>query len=267
MNFLERNGFANPNTKIIREEFPLIIHTAVSDALEMFHSTSILEEFDMYLWRDVDFQAKGDYSQHCSYELWFYQKFTSAEWNYVLYYLEEFVKWLNRQGYANQCKEFKETLNIDFEKRNYAYRFVGDNIEEITSKEEIQAIEIALKDTHIGVKTHLSNALSLLSASNQTPDYRNSIKESISAVEALCRNITNQSTLDKALKKLESKGVVINKQMKEGLERLYYYTNDKTTGIRHALMDDSNEPAADEAIFMLVSCSAFINFISKKKGD
>ena len=45
----------------------------------------------------------------------------------------------------------------------------------------------------------------------------------------------------------------------------YGYTNDKTTGIRHALMDDTNAPTADEAIFMLVSCSAFINYLTKKK--
>ena len=46
----------------------------------------------------------------------------------------------------------------------------------------------------------------------------------------------------------------------------YGYTNDKTTGIRHALMDDTNAPTADEAKFMLVSCSAYINYITKKNN-
>ena len=38
-------------------------------------------------------------------------------------------------------------------------------------------------------------------------------------------------------------------------------------GIRHALMDDTAEyvPGAEEALFMLVSCSAFINYLNSKK--
>jgi hypothetical protein len=46
----------------------------------------------------------------------------------------------------------------------------------------------------------------------------------------------------------------------------YGYTNDKTTGIRHAVMEETNAPTADEAISMLVSCSAFINYITKKNN-
>ena len=38
-------------------------------------------------------------------------------------------------------------------------------------------------------------------------------------------------------------------------------------GIRYALMDDIAEyvPGAEEALFMLVSCSAFINYLNSKK--
>jgi len=43
---------------------------------------------------------------------------------------------------------------------------------------------------------------------------------------------------------------------------MYNYTNNKGTGIRrHALMDDSHFPEQKEALFMLVYCSAFINYI------
>lgn len=51
-----------------------------------------------------------------------------------------------------------------------------------------------------GANIHLTKALSLLSDRNK-PDYRNSIKESISAVEATCKSLTGISTLDKALSK------------------------------------------------------------------
>ena len=49
-------------------------------------------------------------------------------------------------------------------------------------------------------------------------------------------------------------------------EKLYVYTNQEETGIRHALMDDEENytPSAEEALFMLVSCSAFINYLDRK---
>ena len=103
-----------------------------------------------------------------------------------------------------------------------------------------------------------------MSASQDKPDYRNSIKESISAVECLCRDITRKSSLDTALKHLIKKGISINPQLQSGFENLYYYTNDKRTGVRHALMDDSNAPTSAEATYMLVICSAFINYVNMK---
>jgi len=46
----------------------------------------------------------------------------------------------------------------------------------------------------------------------------------------------------------------------EGIPKCHY------TSIRHALIDDEGTytPTADEAIFMLVSCSAFVNYLRKK---
>ena len=48
--------------------------------------------------------------------------------------------------------------------------------------------------------------------------------------------------------------------------KLYAYTNQPDTGIRHALMDDDDTytPASEEALFMLVSCSSFINYLNIK---
>ena len=48
-------------------------------------------------------------------------------------------------------------------------------------------------------------------------------------------------------------------------EKLYAYTNNKTTGIRHALMEDTESPGFDEAKFMLVACSAFVNYLRGKQ--
>ena len=189
-----------------------------------------------------------------------------VDW-YLIFDLIEFIYRFynihNNAAIRNRFNIITEFLNIEFERHNFAYRLINGNIVEITSENEIKSIEEAINNTKSNAKTHLQNALEKLSPS--ISDYRNSIKESISAVECVCREITGESTLDKSLKKLENKGVVLNSQLKTGLGNLYQYTNDGSTGIRHALMDDENAPTADEAIFMLVSCSAFVNYLMKKK--
>jgi hypothetical protein len=43
---------------------------------------------------------------------------------------------------------------------------------------------------------------------------------------------------------------------------MYGYTND-TEGIRHALLEEPTLDA-DDARFMLVSCSAFVNYLKSK---
>lgn len=115
------------------------------------------------------------------------------------------------------------------------------------------------------VSKHISTALSLLSQKPE-PDYRNSIKESISAVECICRKITKKNTLGDALKELDRSGIILPQMLKASFEKLYVYTNDKATGIRHALMDERDSPNFEEAKFMLVACSAFVNYIRAKVG-
>ena len=181
--------------------------------------------------------------------------FVYYEWYKVYDLIEEFYRYF---GY----KSIKNKINEILEKENCAYRLVDSNIVEITAECEIEEIEkAAASNNDIAVKSHITKALSHLS-DRENPDYRNSIKESISAVEALCRKFTGESTLDKSLKKLESKGLVLNPQLKAGLEKIYFYTNSEG-GLRHSLSDESKVDQAD-AKFMLVSCSAFVNYIISK---
>lgn len=59
--------------------------------------------------------------------------------------------------------------------------------------------------------------------------------------------------------------MTIPSMLKSAFVKLYAYTNDESTGIRHALMDDSDTPGFDEAKFMVVSCCAFINYLQGKR--
>ena len=195
-------------------------------------------------------------------------KSNDYEWFVKINMLEMSVQWLHEIGEKKQwiigiVKNFVAQLNHEFARLSFAYRIVGKEVVEITSQNEIAEIEEALLQTS-NIKSHLSEALKLLS-NRPNPDYRNSIKESISAVEALCREITGENTLGPALKALDKKGLAIPTFLKSGFEKLYYYTNDSKTGIRHALMDASDAPSFEEAKFMLVACSAFVNYIQGKR--
>ena len=70
-------------------------------------------------------------------------------------------------------------------------------------------------------------------------------------------------TLGKALKMLEEKGVPLHRSLNAGFEKLYGFTSD-ADGIRHAGLNTSNVDA-DLAKFMLVSCSAFVNYLRSKQ--
>lgn len=162
--------------------------------------------------------------------------------------------------------KFITLLNEEFERLNFGYRIINGNITEITTKLEISSIEDAIESNANNVKLHLNNALKFYSQ-RPNADYRNSIKESISAVEAFNRQITGENTLN--LRKMENKGLKIPSVLEKAFSTLYGYTNDSQTGIRHALMDETGEylPGADEALYMLITCSAFINYLKSKTNQ
>ena len=104
-------------------------------------------------------------------------------------------------------------------------------------------------------------------ADRENKDYKNSIKESISAVESICQVIVNneKATLGEALKQLESKGLSIHPSLKQAFLKLYGYTSNQG-GIRHAEGMFESDVTFEEAKFMLVSCSAFINYLISEMG-
>ena len=152
----------------------------------------------------------------------------------------------------------------EYLKREYVgYRFVDELLTPISDDFEIETIDQALKTKYQPVYVHLSKANRLI-ADRAMPDYENSIKESISAVEALCEILTGitgkEATLGKMLKKLEDSGVVIHSGLKAAFNTLYGYTSD-ANGIRHAGDIGGPSSSFEEAKYMLVSCSAFINYL------
>ena len=146
------------------------------------------------------------------------------------------------------------------------YRFIGKQICPIINKEEISEIERSLSSPLKPITIHFENAIKLMS-NRTSPDYRNSIKESVSAVESICRIVLEDQniTLGKALDRIEKKGnVKIQRALRDAFDHLYGFTSG-SEGIRHAmgLLEDPNLNL-EEAQFMLVSCSAFVNYLTIK---
>lgn len=184
----------------------------------------------------------------------------SFEWYEVFNFIEFTI-----EHYPNTDLDgFIKACNTILERELSAYRIVDKNIVEITSEEEIKEIESAIGDSPNYVSSHLRNALDKISDKN-APDYRNSIKESISAVEAICKKISNndKATLGDALNIIEkSVKVDIHPALKDSFKKLYGYTND-ADGIRHALLD-KEKLELEDARFFLVSSSSFINYLIVK---
>ncbi len=185
--------------------------------------------------------------------------FFGCEW-YEVYDFIEFTANNHPDNAANT--QFKKRCNSVLEQELSGYRFVENRITPISSQVEISEIEEALATPSAIINTHLSKALSLIS-DRKSPDYRNSIKESISAVEAICRAITqlNNATLGQALKKVEPT-IGLHPALKNSFSSLYGYTS-SADGIRHALLEQT-DLSFEDAKYMLVTCSAFVNYLYSK---
>lgn len=185
-----------------------------------------------------------------------------SEW-YVIYdFVEIYVSLFPSKS---ERKPLEEELNVVFTEEKAGYRIVDGMIVPITNKHELGALKKAMKTKYESVDQHITKAVSLYSK-RKNPDYENSIKESISAVEAMCCIITGmtgaQATLGKAIKKLKECGIHIHPALEGAFSSLYGYTSDEN-GIRHGGIDFKNAPAED-AKYMLISCSAFVNYLMEK---
>lgn len=204
---------------------------------------------------------------------WLKKYFFSLKWYQAYDFLEFLIK-----NHRESCRisgmvihpiendELMVAANVILEEELSGYRFVAGVLSPITTPVEVEAIEAAAgaaasKGLH-GAHEHLTTALRLL-GKKPKPDYRNSIKESISAVESVAKLIAGEgvSGLDKALTKL-SDAAGIHGALKSGFLKLYGYSSDED-GVRHAILEESTVGFI-EAKYMLVVCSAFVGYLISK---
>ena len=190
------------------------------------------------------------------------QYFFECQWYEVYDFIEFVANNYNAIGFRDN---FSRACNSVLEQEVSAYRFVNGSIAQITEQHEIEEIEQVVKSGSEATATHIQRALELLS-DREHPDYRNSVKESISAVESFVSTTlgAKKGTLGQLLKQLEGQ-IDLHPALKVAFEKLYGYTSDED-GIRHAIIDRERVDFHD-AKFLLVACSAFINFVIGKTGN
>lgn len=175
----------------------------------------------------------------------------------------DFIEFVLKIGMINHLiGDFVDDCNKILKRELSGYRIINNLVCPITNESEINSIIESIHATNSSVNIHFVEAIKKLS-DRKSPDYRNSIKESISAVEALVKIITNlpNATLGDGIKKLKQT-IQIHPALEKGFLNIYGYTSDGD-GIRHAMMEESKLDFED-AKYMLVSCSAFINYLIEK---
>ena len=202
---------------------------------------------------------------------WVKDYFFSLTW-YEAYDFIEFLIEHDEQisgGRKRDRGELTRDCNMILERELSGFRFINSVFVQISNSTESSSISEAVSGSAsaglYGAHQHLNTALKLL-AKKPEPDYRNSIKESISAVESACKQLgsSKSSGLAGALSDLQ-KHTPIHEALKQGFIKLYGYASDES-GIRHPIINEPNV-GFDEAKYMLVTCSAFVNYLVGKAAN
>jgi hypothetical protein len=184
--------------------------------------------------------------------------FFSAPFNKVYEFIE-FMAETKFEEVSHQ-RSFVDFCNRIFERELSQFRFAGETLVLISDREQVDEVAAAIDNGHSSaVSAHIRRAAELYSH-YPSPDYRNSIKEAISAVEAAVRYVVGEKStgVSKPLRKATGE-FVMHPALRDGFEKLYAYTSDEQ-GVRHAILDEPSVTQED-ARYMLVSCSAFANYL------
>jgi hypothetical protein len=198
---------------------------------------------------------------------WFQKLYMGLQWHEVYDLLELIVEHVAEVTRPQLTRERAiEIVNRLLERERSGFRFVAGVLSPLTNEVEATAVSSAIEISDMkglkGVYDHLSSAVRCFS-SRPEPDYRNTIKEAVSAVESAAKLITGKDSggLKDALREVETH-ILIHGSLKQGILNLYGYASDED-GIRHAIVEDKNV-SFDEAKLALVICSSLVHYLIAK---
>ena len=211
----------------------------------VFHEYDEHGYSDAYSWNSIYFSIKD--------------VIASAPYNEVLDIIQYICNLLEPcSGTATVYQKF----NNLFEQECIGYRFVSKQIVPITDESEAQEIGQACQTPFDGARAQLQKALGFLS-DREHPDYKNCIKESISAVESVCKVISGneKAALKDALNSLIANGINIHGSLKSAILALYGYASDEG-GIRHSERETDMAPKFSGSNLCTNSFNSFFLFAS-----
>ena len=289
--FSERLGFVKPKDVLqiecASEELRMSLYNVVRGVLGDYGHDSPSESVCKELWT-LKWHRPIDTFPFYSHE--FYRELNKwvldGEW-YVCYDLLEFVYDAMKDlgafdpepmsfAYGFNCgsprpnleKEFQDAVNELLEVESSGYRLINGQVSPITNEFEIGSLEESLdQDSDFaGARTHIEQALKLISK-KPDPEYLGACRESIMAAESAAKKVAgcNDGTLSDAVKELQkTKG--LHPALTDAWKKMFGYSSDEK-GMRHA---GTEEPVIVDfafAKYMLVTCSAFVNYLAEEFGQ
>jgi len=272
--FSQRHGLVPPPILLSFKDIPKHLWTDLFNTLqvscqESMEKEELASDIGMHFFHEpIDNIPRSDFGGDISISLLIKYKRQDLEgqqdkYRYVsdprIYDLVEFVY---ASPYSCSIREsLQKGVNEDFQRDFASVKMIDGLVTPISDEEQSHAVEAAMQGPLEDVNSQVRTALALL-ADRENPKYRDSVKNSVSAVESLCKHIVGDSKapLGDALNKLETVGVPIHSALKEAFRKLYGYASDIA---RHGLMGSDNLDVED-ARHMLVTCLAFINYLVVK---
>jgi len=268
--FSERYGYRKVNNSLVWEEVPMQVRIRIWNALTnifgMFKkdtSDFLIKIFDKFLREDISgFLKMPIYTLILQDRLLesLKQKFFDFEWDIFFDFIEFLCEYYPDKKVIDR---YIPSLNSVLEEEKLAYRIIDGVVTPLTDKEEIKEVEKALNppDKFAPVREHMRKALKLFSDKREA-DYQNSIKECMSALDSLTSVIKGKkTTFPNFVRNLD-----VHKALKDGFLKLYAWSSD-AEGIRHGITGEELKPLMAEARYILVTVSAFVNYVISKNGE
>ena len=273
--FSERKGIKHfsdiVQTESLNERTRNKVYTVTRNVFDRLESYELKyrESFVNYLYEEILSLTKRDIPVYISGRYNFnevfnniYNIFSMESYEEIFTFIEGMIKCFefidkNMGNYLNLKKDYENKIQKVFKEENVNYKIIDSKITDIVDEEQIKSIGETLNNPYKVVSEHYSKAIEQLYS---VKDYANSIKESISSVEAMCQVINgSKEELKKALDNLKIK---IHPALEQGYIKLYAFTCDEN-GSRHANGLSEGEATFEEAKYMLISCSAFVNYLKE----
>lgn len=285
--FSEKYGYTDPKTVLQYEEtsddLRISIYNALYECLGEYSQYSTIEQLCCDIWTDYWHQPIDAFPNgHWRFFPFLKRRIVEGEWyegynliDFVLNEIDRFAAQIREESsdyYSEWAQKPVKTrttyINAILEREGSGYRIINSSVAPITNETEIAAIGQAAKSSGEapGASAYIQQALEAISK-KPSPDYSSVVSKSILAVESAAKAVAlgKNNTLADALSSL-GKSAEIHPAIIEGWKNIYGFSSD-AGGIRHAKHNEPVEVDFAFAKYMLVTCSAFVNYLVEEFGN